>query len=103
MNHRYLKYLVPVFAGALLGILASSVFGIQLGSDTETKTENQVESQTLTEDSPYLLFDPRQNPSQVVGLQFQIQQLTSQLRMCQADTSMLRLQELQNQMNTNRN
>ena len=102
MNHRYLRSLMTVFAGVLLGILASSVFGIQFGSKTDSKSGNQVESQSATEDSPYLLFDPQQNSSQVAGLQFQIQQLTSQLRMCQADTSMLRLQELQNQMNTNR-
>jgi hypothetical protein len=102
MNHRYLRSLMTVFAGVILGFLASSVFGIQFGSETKSEKGNQVESQSVPEDSPYLLFDPQQNPSQVAGLQFQIQQLTSQLRMCQADTSMLRLQELQNQMNTNR-
>jgi hypothetical protein len=102
MNHRYLKSLIPVFAGVLLGFLASSVLGIQFGSETNSGTSDQKENQSTREDSPSLLFDPQQNPSQVAGLQFQIQQLTSQLRLCQADTSMLRLQELQNQMNTNR-
>lgn len=102
MKHRYIKSLIPIFAGVIFGFLAASFLGIQFGSETNNGTGDQIESQSSTDDVPYSVFDPQQNPSQVAGLQFQIQQLTSQLRLCQADTSMLRLQELQNQMNTNR-
>jgi hypothetical protein len=84
-------------------VLSGAIVLSTLIYTTQSKSTDKGESTLSTNSLPGTAYGLQDNLLQVSGLQSQVQQLTSQLRLCQSGRQLLELQQLQNQMNESRN
>jgi hypothetical protein len=84
-------------------VLSGAIVLSTLIYTTQSKSTDKGESTLSTNSLPGTAYGLQDNLLQVSGLQSQVQQLTSQLRLCQSGKQLLELQQLQNQMNESRN
>ena len=84
-------------------VLSGAIVLSTLIYTTQSKSTDKGKSTPSTNSLPGTAYGLQDNLLQVSGLQSQIQQLTSQLRLCQSGRQLLELQQLQNQMNESRN
>ena len=84
-------------------VLSGAIVLSTLIYTTQSKSTDKGKSTPSTNSLPGTAYGLQDNLLQVSGLQSQVQQLTSQLRLCQSGRQLLELQQLQNQMNESRN
>ena len=84
-------------------VLSGAIVLSTLIYTTQSKSTDKGKSTPSTNSLPGTAYGLQDNLLQVSGLQSQVQQLTSQLRLCQSGKQLLELQQLQNQMNESRN
>ena len=84
-------------------VLSGAIVLSTLIYTTQSKSTEKGKSTPSTNSLPGTAYGLQDNLLQVSGLQSQVQQLTSQLRLCQSGKQLLELQQLQNQMNESRN
>jgi len=84
-------------------VLSGAIVLSTLIYTTQSKGTDKGKSTPSTNSLPGTAYGLQDNLLQVAGLQSQVQQLTSQLRLCQSGRQLLELQQLQNQMNESRN
>lgn len=84
-------------------VLSGAIVLSTLIYTTQSKSTDKGKSTPSTNSLPGTAYGLQDNLLQATGLQSQVQQLTSQLRLCQSGRQLLELQQLQNQMNESRN
>ena len=84
-------------------VLSGAIVLSTLIYTTQSKSTDKGKSTPSINSLPGTAYGLQDNLLQVSGLQSQVQQLTSQLRLCQSGRQLLELQQLQNQMNESRN
>ncbi len=84
-------------------VLSGAIILSTLIYTTQSKSTDKGKSTPSTNSLPGTTYGLEDNLLQVTVLQSQVQQLTSQLRLCQSGRQLLELQQLQNQMNESRN
>jgi len=84
-------------------VLSGAIVLSTLIYTTQSKSTDKGESAPSTNSLPGSAYGLQDNLLQDAAVNYQVQQLKSQLQFCESDRQLLRLQQLQNQMNESRN